>query len=961
MVGKIALFLMFFLIIAGLVATFQRTCVGQPPTTATAQPIVLETEFLRWSIDGSGKTVEFVDKSSGKNYSVSPRPVVAIRQEGRDRVPSSCELKKDQLIFHFAEPPAKLTVQVIRRLGYLVFELASYQGPPAERITFVALRPALNKSANHMAGLISDGEFSCCLRVQDYRIGFNLVPGNEPLLQAVWYPEYTGGQLPPIKAAGREVRPNSAQLPIRAAVVACPAKEIRRQLQQMILAEQMLSSLVGGPFALDAPETRGSYVFANVTAANVDQWIALCKRAGIDLIHMIGWDQSYGHYRPREQAFPGGMPGLRAVVKKIHEAGLKAGIHVHFGISADDPFVSPVPDPRLGVDARFELAQAVDEKAEFLPTTTEPKDLDTVWAYGGRGNVVRIGEELIQYHELSADPPGFARCRRGVFGTRAAPHNQGDAVEHLYVRYNVFYPDENTDLVEAIAEHVAEVVNECELDLVYMDGAEGMPGGWYGVSRMRAEMFRRFKGRVMVEASEWGYHSWGFHSRIGAWDYPNWGLKPFIDIHCAANEQFRSSGLIPAQLGWWAILGPSPDTYAELPDEIEYLCLKSLAWDMPMSFQGIDLGEPPNGRQDEYLDMIGRYERLRLARHFPEEILENLRVPGAEFHLRQGAIRAWELVPREYWTQKIQDLGGEIGEWSVNNRFASQPSNLRIRTLEQAAPYESAEAITLTEFREGSWSTQSAANVTCSLSAVSGPEAAPFAHAARLAARSTAPQRRGAWASVTTTFKPAFNLSKMGAIGVWIHGDGKGELLNFQLGNPSYYWPTYAEHYVKVDFTGWRYFELHFKERDSQQHGQYSWPYQYYYGIYRNPLIRHEVNQLTIYVNEVPPGEEIACLIGPIRALPVRTITLRNPTISCGDLSVQFPVELPSGHYLEWFPPEPAKHFDARGKLLGTVQFEGEVPIVNPGENRIRFTCEIADGGPRRAEVTLILEGEPLK
>ena len=51
-------------------------------------------------------------------------------------------------------------------------------------------------------------------------------------------------------------------------------------------------------------------------------------------------------------------------------------------------------------------------------------------------------------------------------------------------------------------------------------------------------------------------------------------------------------------------------------------------------------------------------------------------------------------------------------------------------------------------------------------------------------------------------------MSKGEVLGLWIYGDGKGELLNFQLNNSREYYTAWDDHYVDVNFTGWRYFEL---------------------------------------------------------------------------------------------------------------------------------------------------------
>jgi hypothetical protein len=196
-----------------------------------------------------------------------------------------------------------------------------------------------------------------------------------------------------------------------------------------------------------------------------------------------------------------------ATTDKIHAAGLKAGMHTLTGcISPNDPWVTPVPDKRLAADATFALAAALDEKQSTVPTLEKPEDLDTMWAYASRGNVLRIDDELIQYTGLSQTPPhGLTGCQRGELGTKAAPHAQGSPVRHLFVRYGCFLPDEDSTLVDELAGRIARVLNTCGFDMIYMDGAEGMVGGWHGVAKMCEAIFRKFQRRVLVEASEWGY------------------------------------------------------------------------------------------------------------------------------------------------------------------------------------------------------------------------------------------------------------------------------------------------------------------------------------------------------------------------------------------------------------------------------------------------------------------------
>lgn len=189
----------------------------------------------------------------------------------------------------------------------------------------------------------------------------------------------------------------------KAALVACPAQELRPALKELVEQDVLCVSALGGPLALDADANRYSYLFASgVTEANVDAWIDLARTACIPIIHFSGWYRTQGHYEPRKDQFPRGLVSLKAVVDKIHAAGQLAGMHTLTGcISPGDPFTSPVPDKRLAKDRVFTLAESVGEADSVVPLLESPSGLHTIWAYASRGNVVQIGDELIQYTGLS--------------------------------------------------------------------------------------------------------------------------------------------------------------------------------------------------------------------------------------------------------------------------------------------------------------------------------------------------------------------------------------------------------------------------------------------------------------------------------------------------------------------------------------------------------------------------------
>ena len=47
-------------------------------------------------------------------------------------------------------------------------------------------------------------------------------------------------------------------------------------------------------------------------------------------------------------------------------------------------------------------------------------------------------------------------------------------------------------------------------------------------------------------------------------------------------------------------------------------------------------------------------------------------------------------------------------------------------------------------------------------------------------------------------------------------------------------------------------------------------------------------------------------------------------------------------------------------ELLAELKPQGEVPILEEGENEVSFTCDAAASASPRANVTVICQGEPL-
>ena len=915
------------------------------PAQVAAPAVTLENDTVKLLLDRRARVIGFIDQASGKDHCAKTFVDFATAtKDGKVYRPSSGVYRNGTLTLTFGRSALTAEIKVTVKERYFVLELSSVSDPAVDEFVMGGLRVGLSKRVSASVAWAADDEFAAVVRPLNLQVDVGIAGGAEPAFSPRCFRRYglTGAKV---------------------ALAGCPAQAARSLLQEIVRAEGLPYSPLGGPFAADAEENRGSYLFSVVSEANVNEWIELGRRGGFAEIHLCPWWRTMGHYEPNPDLFPHGMDGLKQVVRKLHAAGFKVGMHTLTGcIQVDDPWVSPVPDKRLARDASFTLAAAIGPDDKTIPTTECPRGLETFWSDMSTGNTIRIGDEIIAYSGISRETPyGFTGCTRGHWGTHPAAHDAGAPVDHLWASYCSYMPDESTTLVDELAERIANAYNTCGFDMIYFDGSEGM-GSWHAVAVMKQAIFTRLKRRVLVESSSGSWGAWPFHSRVGAWDHPRWGFNRFTDLHCEELERYCAQELLPGQMGWWVITGPSSDCAGMFPEDMEYFCGKCLGWDRPLSLEGVAAGQtPPSARQDEYLTMLGRYERLRLSRYFTDELRRKLRTPNEQFRLTQDANGTWQLQPTDYAAHKVTSLSDGSSPWTVRNRFAAQPVKLRIEALYSCAPYDSPDGVVLTDFAEPEDLPvrAAAAGVACGLSS-SAEQVKVGAASGCLTARNGTSARRGAWVQIGKVFTPPLDMGKCAALGVWVYGDGKGELLNLQLNNSREYYTAWDDHYVDVRFTGWRYFELLLRERDAQRHQDYVWPYGGPCEVGRTPLLTNRVGAFSIYANGLPPNDEVRCYLAPVRALPTKKVKLTNPTVTLGGKRLVFPVTLESGQYVEFESAADCRLHDERGAVIARLKPQGDVPVLAAGENPVAFTCEGPADCNTRANVTVISQGAPL-
>ncbi|MCX8052425.1 MAG: hypothetical protein N3B12_01340 [Armatimonadetes bacterium] len=924
----------------------------------------MNTEFrsdhMRLIVSSKAR-LRLVDRKTGVDYADPGTAMARVKVGGKTHDATEASSNGNGLVLRFGNTGASAVIAVAEEKRYLRFEVVSVTGADVEELVFLDINTKLKGSR--------DEKFALCALALNLKTNVPALPGPMTRPTAICYAK-------------------TGLVGASCALIGCPRSELREAIKEAVnAAPDLPHSSVGGPRALDFPPNRASYLFnfGGLTEQTVDSWIKLAKDLGIPQIDFHGGSSfRFGDCRPNPDWYPEGRASFKRVIDKLHEAGILAGLHTYaFFIDKGCPWVTPVPDPGLAKDATFTLAEDLTANAIDVPVVESTAQMSTTTGFFVRNSVtLRIGDELIIYSGVSKEPPyQFTGCIRGAYGTKASSHPKGSEVHHLKECFGLFAPDPDSPLFDKVVQATADFYNECGFDMIYLDALDGedVLGGhewsWHYGSKFVFELFKRLKKPPIMEMSTFHHHLWFVRSRMGAWDCPRRSYKRFIDLHCKSNESCLDM-FLPAHLGWWGIVaGADPQIEPTFSDDIEYLCAKCAGWECGFAPQGFT----PESYSASYNlrrlgSIIKRWEDLRLAGWFTESVKAKLREPGREFTLveNDGKPRLQEV---RYWKHKITGLNSPTSKWTIENGFDAQPARLRIEALISVKQYDSPDAVTLVDFTDPSvfGPVAAAPGIEGKLDIASEPvitgkasgcfSGLRMSEQAKLVKRvdkfsvTDHGQRRveggnPSWVSVPVVFSPPRDLSGRGALGVWIYGDGSGEILNFQLTCPEHLVSGVADYYVTVDFTGWRYFEL--VEPEGERVDDYLWPYAgNVYAIYREGIHWSAISRLTLWLNNLPVGKPVKVYISPVKALPLAAAKLVNPSVTINGNKITFPVELETGCYIEYNSPSDCKLYSPSGELLREIVPEGSVEL-RPGRNDLSFACEPpADGISARARVTV--------
>ena len=885
---------------------------------------VFEDAFAVLTFDSSGRISSLRERPSGRELVSNVVPFVrATLPDGRKAGVRRMEkLANGNLRFMFAHDAGKVDVAVAPFNGGWRFDVVDSTLPETKEFSFCHVYPSCARWRGSFVNAISDEQSVVCVRSCDLQ--------GEPRCGHELYVTVQN----PFGPAGRS-----------AIMSAGPREGFREQLKAMTLAAGAPRSDSGGAWSMESEVARWSYVFAHVRNGDIDYWIDFVKRAGFSNIHNESWASLLGHYPVNKNAFPGGLDEMKSCMEKVHAAGLHAGIHTLTAcINPRDPWISPKCREDLVAEATYTLAAPLGEKDKTMLVNEMPiAKHSTVFTYSSNGNVFRIGNELVQYTGIQRDkaPYAFTGIKRGAFGTKkGGTYPAGTKADYLHQRYIAFYPKPDSPLADELADCLANVYNTCNLDEFYFDGSEGM-GTRYGIDAMRHRIFKILKPNnghsPSIEASCMGANNWWFQTRMATVDHGVYAVKRFHDWHIKwAIDNGRHSNFLEPQMGWWQPRVDVPRARGHYVDEMEYFAAKNAGHDAAMSIQGVAFRPLPEGVRRQ-LTLLGWYEYQLLARAFSPEVKKYLAEPKTEARLRQKDNGKWTVTDSEEFTYRFGFPWSR--HWNIESSSA-RPAALRVEAL-YAAGRESEGTPMLKASDFPHMTTRAAKDVDVAFKAdVKGEHGPAF----RLSATNRKAERNAAWAGVKRQFDfPGLNLGKSRiAFGVWVKGDGSGALLSLVIDTPPEYHHGISEHYVRLDFTGWKYVPVLMRDRDVAQRYEHDlkWPYGHQMAFHRTFVDPTHLGSFSAYLNDMPQGSSAAVEIGEVTALDMVPQKLDRATVVLNGEKFEIPFAMAAGDYAElddgfW------THYTAIGKAIERKE-SAKGPVLRKGGNSVEFVADQA-------------------
>jgi len=684
------------------------------------QGVSYETEFLKLSLTTNGHFAELFDKLGGRDYLAKDKisSLLSIRVNGDFSQSEELIVADGNLILRFPKSNAKVEVTVKEHPTYLSFEIVSITSD--EHIELVIWGPyqiAIDEIIGEAVGVVRNAEFALGIQALNAKTlgGFpssesdvepaydifetgTLVDVEKDWRKKKFYRGQTakpveGGSILQAYTRNRDqeriienwghthfVAPafdDGGIIGSKIAIFGSPSGKALQTIGEIELSEGLPHPLIGDEWAKTSPYATASYLITDFTEGNLDDALELVKKAGLKYLYHGHPFKSWGHFPLIEQSFPDNWESMKRAVERAKKEGIYLGVHTLSNfIHTHDPYVTPVPDPRLAKVGESMLTKPVGEEDEEIyiesPLFFNQMQNNSLKA-------VVIGNEIIRYRDVSASEPWhLTGCVRGAFGTQVSSHHQGTTIGKLMDHaYKVFLS--NADLSAEIAITLANLFNETGLMQLSFDGLEGVWAtgkGQYARSLFTKTWYDHLgpelKGRVINDASNPSHFNWHINTRYN-WGEPWYaGFRESQTQYRLMNQDFYRRNLLPSMLGWFSM---NAQTSIE---DAEWLLARAAGFDAGFAFN-LNLDQvAQNGSSDAIFNAINTWETARMAGAFRQDQKYRMENTDNEFHLEAIDKGRWNLyqfqIERFDHKQKIRQPGEPLHSvFEFENPHDDQP------------------------------------------------------------------------------------------------------------------------------------------------------------------------------------------------------------------------------------------------------------------------------------------------
>ncbi|RPH92956.1 MAG: hypothetical protein EHM72_16765 [Calditrichaeota bacterium] len=656
-------------------------------SASSSGDISLSLPSFQLSLDRSGSVCGLVDGQQQQNYLAQDvaAPLLRILVAGEMRTPISARYDSinHTLLLVFADG-TEATIQVVFREKYLTLELSAVTNP--EKIELVVWGPyptSLGKVIGETVGVVQGENFALsiqalnpktlggypwnendCMPQLDIFDQDDLSDMSEQGKRYVLYrveaakPENYGSSLQAYCRNRNQERivanwdhdrytappyDDGGVIGSKIALFGCAVADILDTIAAIEITEGLPHPTIDGTWGKIAPSASAAYIIMEFGEKDIERAIAVTQKAGLRYLYHPGPFENWGHFDLNHRQFPNGVEGLKQCVDKARSQGIYLGVHTLSNfITLDDPYVTPIPDPRLAKVGTTLLV------ADITSTQTDIPIASPDFFNQFNNNHLRtcvIGSELIRYGQVSESAPWrLLECSRGAFNTQAASHAQGDSVSKLADHaYRVFLT--NPELSIEVAQNIAELFNETGLRQISFDGLEGNRStglGNYGEILFTQAWYDHLTDDIrqhyIADASRTSHFFWHMYTRMN-WGEPWYaGFRESQTDYRLKNQAYFKRNLMPAMLGWFKM---TAETSVE---DIEWMLARSAAFNAGYAFVVSPQDLAQNGDADQILGLLGQWERARMADVFSDEQKKQMQDIQNEFHLSPISADAWALT-----------------------------------------------------------------------------------------------------------------------------------------------------------------------------------------------------------------------------------------------------------------------------------------------------------------------------